>query len=176
MSIFARSPYIVTINETSQIETKLEIFLWNGNTAPMPSSPAYTLSKKIPSSGSPATYYDIAPYIREFISHATLQNITTGNAVNPASQWCWVGLKLYKKVSSIFIQVGSTQTHRAYEGFTYYNEGYNFDLGRVHLAQGTYNYYLDGSGSIGHITIENIVGDSIKWTNLVTGASNTTGM
>lgn len=56
MSIFARSPYIVTINETSQIETKLEIFLWNGNTTPMPSSPAYTLSKKIPSSSSPATY------------------------------------------------------------------------------------------------------------------------
>jgi hypothetical protein len=37
-NINARSPYIVTINETSQIETKLEIYLWNG-TGSMPASP-----------------------------------------------------------------------------------------------------------------------------------------
>lgn len=176
MAIFARSPYIVTINETAQIETKIEIFLWNGNTTPMPSSAQYTLSKKIPSSSSPATYYDISPYIREFISHQTLQNITTSNAINPAAQWCWVGIKIYKKVSTLFVQVGSTQTYRAYEGFTYYTEGSNYDLGRIHLAQGTYNYYLDGTGSLGHITIENIVGDSIKWTNLVSGASQTSSL
>lgn len=176
MSIFARSPYIVTINETGQIETKIELFLWNGNTTPMPSSPAYTLSKKIPSSSNPATYYDLSPYIREFINHDTLQTITTSNANTPAGQWCWVGIKLYKKISSIFIQVGTTQTRKAFEGFTYYNEGYNFNLSRIHLAEGTYNYYLDGSGNTGHITIENISGDSIKWTNLSTGASFSTSL
>ena len=65
-NINARSPYIVTINETSQIETKLEIYLWNG-TGSMPASPQYTLSKLIPSSNSPATYYDVSPFIREYI-------------------------------------------------------------------------------------------------------------
>lgn len=176
MAIFARSPYIVTINETGQIETKLEIFLWNGNTTPMPASPAYTLSKKIPASNAPATYYDISPYIREYIDHNTLQTITTSNANTPSTQWCWVGLKLYKKISTLFIQVGTTQTRKAYDGFTYYNDGYNYDLGRVHLDQGDYNYYIDGSGNTGHITIENIVGDSIKWTNLSTGASTSSSL
>lgn len=176
MSIFARSPYIVTINETAQIETKLEIFLWNGNSTPMPSTPAYTLSKKIPASNSPATYYDIAPYIREYISHETLQAITSSNAITPSSQWCWVGLKLYKKISSLFIQVGSTQTRKAFKGFTYYTEGYNYDLPRIHLAQGTYNYFNDGSANTGHITIENTSADSIKYTNLLTGATQTSSL
>jgi hypothetical protein len=176
MAIFARSPYIVTINETAQIETKLEIFLWNGNTTPIPASPAYTLSKKIPASNAPATYYDISPYVREYINHSQLQTITTSNANTPSTQWCWVGLKIYKKISTTFIQVGTTVTRKAYDGFTYYNNGYNYDLGRFHLDQGGYNYYIDGSGNTGHITIENIVGDSIKWTNLSTGASTTSSL
>jgi hypothetical protein len=176
MAIFARSPYIVTINETAQIETKIQLFLWNGNSTPMPASPTKTLSKKIPSSGSPATYYDLSPYIREFISHQALQNVTTGNPVTPAAQWCWVGIKIFKKVSSIFVQVGTTQTIRAYEGFGYYTEGANPDLGIVHLAPISTYYYNDGTGNSGHITIEGASGYSIKYTNLVTGATQTSSL
>lgn len=176
MAIFARSPYIVTIDEVAQIETKIQIFLWNGNTTPMPAAPAYTLSKKIPSSGSPATYYDISPYIREYISHESLQAVTTGNPVTPAAQWCWVAYKVFKKVSSIFIQVGTTVTTRAYEGFTYYTEGSNYDLGLVHLAPISTYYYNDGSGNPGHITIQGASGYSIKYTNLVTGATQTSSL
>ena len=171
MAIFARSPYIITINESGQIETKLEIFLWNG-TGSMPSSPQYSLSKKIPSSNTPATYYDISNYIREFISHATNQSVTTLSN-NPTAQWCNVGLKLYKKLAVSFIQVGSTQTFKAYEGFTYYTEGFNYDLGRVHLRESNYNYFNDGSGNVGHVTIESLSGDSVKYTNLSTGATTT---
>ena len=176
MAIFARSPYILTINETGQTASMIQLFLWQGNTTPMPASPAYTLSKQIPSSSSPATYYDLSPYIREFINHNTLQAITTSNAPNPAAQWCWVGVKTFKKTTGGFVQFGSTLTYRAYEGYGNYTDGANPDLGRVHLTQGTYNYYLDGTGSYGHITIENIVGDSIKYTNLVTGASTTSSL
>jgi len=171
MAIFARSPYIITINEAGQVETKLEVFLWNG-TGSIPSSPTYTLSKKIPASNAPSTYYDVSNYIREFISHGTLQSITTLTN-NPTDQWCNVALKLYKKVTTTFTQVGSTQTFKAYEGFTYYVEGYNQDLGRIHLTSGTYNYFNDGSGSVGHVTIESITGDSVKYTNLSTGATTT---
>jgi len=176
MAIFARSPYILTINETGQTASMIQLFLWQGNTTPMPASPAYTLSKQIPSSSSPATYYDLSPYIREFINHNTLQAITTSNAPNPAAHWCWVGVKTFKKTTGGFVQFGSTLTYRAYEGYGNYTDGANPDLGRVHLTQGTYNYYLDGTGSYGHITIENIVGDSIKYTNLVTGASTTSSL
>jgi hypothetical protein len=170
-SIFARSPYIITINSAGQIETKLEIFLWNG-TGSMPLSPTYTLSKKIPASNAPSTYYDISNYIREFISHTTNQTVTTLTN-NPTAQYCNVGLKLYKKTSTAFTQVGSTQTYKAFEGFTYYTEGYNFSLYRVHLDEGTYNYFNNGSGNLGHITIETDTGDSIRYTNLSTGATQT---
>jgi hypothetical protein len=176
MAIFARSPYILTINEAGQTASMIQIFLWNGNTTPMPASPAYTLSKQIPSSSLPATYYDLSPYIREFINHNTLQTITTSNAPTPSAQWCWIGIKTFKKTTGGFVQFGTTLTYRAYEGYGNYTDGANPNLSRIHLDAGTYNYYLDGTGNYGHLTIENISGDTIKYTNLVTGANNTSSL
>jgi hypothetical protein len=173
--INARNPYIVTINETSQIETKLQIFLWNG-TGSMPASPAYTLSKKIPSSNNPATYYDISPYLREYIDHDTLQSITTIITATPTTQWCNVGLKLFKKVTTSFTQVGSTQTHFGVDGYGYFEEGYNPALGNYLLTSGTYTYNYDLGGEYGWITFYTGSGNSVKYTNLSTGATNTTGL
>jgi hypothetical protein len=174
-TINARNPYIVTINETSQIETKLEIYLWNG-TGSMPASPAYTLSKKIPSSNNPATYYDVSPYIREYIDHDTLQTITTIITATPSAQWCNVGLKLFKKISTSFIQVGSTQTHFGVDGYGYYEEGYNPALGNYLLTSGTYTYNYDLSGEYGWLTLYTGSGNSVKYTNLSTGATQTIGL
>ena len=173
MAIFARSPYILTINETGQTASMIQIFLWNGNTTPMPSSPAYTLSKNIPSSSSPATYYDLSPYIREFINHNTLQNVTSGNPVTPAAQWCWIGIKTFKKTTGGFVQFGSTITRRCYEGYGNYTDGANPNLFIAHLSPIDSYYYNDGTGNTGHITIEGASGYSIKYTNLVTGAIQT---
>ena len=174
-TINARNPYIVTINETGQIETKLEVFLWNG-TGSMPASPAYTLSKKIPSSNNPATYYDVSPYIREYITHDTLQTITNIITATPSAQWCNVGLKLYKKITTSFVQVGSTQTHFGVDGYGYYEEGYNPALGNYLLTSGTYNYNYDLTGEYGWLTIYTGSGNSVKYTNLSTGATQTTGL
>ena len=40
----SRSPHIITIDETNQTETRIELYLWN--TGSQPASPQYTLSKK----------------------------------------------------------------------------------------------------------------------------------
>ena len=48
--INARSPYIVAIDELGQTTTKVEIFLFNGTGTTFPTTPQYTLTKKIPSS------------------------------------------------------------------------------------------------------------------------------
>lgn len=173
-TINARNPYVVTINETGQIETKLQIFLWNG-TGSMPASPAYTLSKKIPSSNNPATYYDVSPYIREYIDHNTLQS-PSSVAATPTSQWCNVGLKLFKKVSTSFVQVGSTQTHFGVDGYGYYEEGYNPDLGNYLLSQGAYTYNYNLSGEYGWLTLYTGSGNSVKYTNLSTGATQTVSL
>jgi hypothetical protein len=174
-TINARSPYVVTINETGQIETKLQIFLWNG-TGSMPSSPAYTLSKKIPSSNKPATYYDVSPYVREYIDHNTLQVIDTVFTNTPTSQWCNIGLKLFKKVSTSFTQVGSTQTHFGVDGYGYYEEGYNPALENYLLTEGTYTYSYNLTGEYGWLTLYTGSGNSVKYTNLQTGATYTTGV
>ena len=173
--INARNPYIVTINETSQIETKLQIFLWNG-TGSMPASPTYTLSKKIPSSNNPATYYDISPYLREYIDHDTLQSITTIITATPTTQWCNVGLKLFKKITTSFVQVGSTQTHFGVDGYGYFEEGANPALGNYLLSSGSYTYNYDLSGEYGWLTLYTGSGNSVKYTNLASGATFSTGL
>ena len=174
-NINARSPYIVTINETSQIETKLQIYLWNG-TGSMPASPQYTLSKLIPASNSPATYYDVSPYIREYISHAALQTITTSITATPSAQWCNVGLKLFKRITTSFIQVGLTQTHFGLDGYGLYLDGANPALGNYLLSPSTYTYNYDLSGEYGWLTLYTGSGNSVKYTNLSTGATQTTGL
>lgn len=175
-NINARSPYIVTINETGQIETKIEIFLWNGGGS-MPSSPAYTLSKMIPSSNNPATYYDISPYIREYINHNTLQTITTSITSTPSSQWCNVAIKKYKKITTSFIQVGSTLTYFGLNGFGYYEQSYNPSLGNILIDNASTNYYnYDGGGEYGWITLYVTSNMAAKWTNIATGASTTLGL
>lgn len=173
-NINARSPYIVTINETGQIETKLEIYLWNG-TGSMPTSPQYTLSKLIPSSNNPATYYDVSPYVREYISHADLQTITSITAT-PTSQWCNVSLKLFKKVTTSFIQVGITQKHFGLDGYGYYLDGSNPALGNYLLSSSTYTYNYDLSGEYGWITLYTGSGNSVRYTNLSTGATTVTAL
>jgi len=174
-NINARSPYIVTINETGQIETKIEIFLWNGSGA-MPTTPQYTLSKLIPSSNNPATYYDISPYIREYISHASLQTITTVISATPSTQWCNIGLKLFKKISTSFIQVGTTQTHFGLDGYGFYLDGSNPALGNYLLSSSTYTYNYDLSGEYGWLTLYTGSGNSVRYTNLNTSAVSTTAL
>jgi len=174
-NINARSPYIVTINETGQIETKIEIFLWNGSGA-MPTTPQYTLSKLIPSSNNPATYYDISPYIREYISHASLQTITTVISATPSTQWCNVGLKLFKKISTSFIQVGTTQTHFGLDGYGFYLDGANPALGNYLLSSSTYTYNYDLSGEYGWLTLYTGSGNSVRYTNLNTSVVSTTAL
>lgn len=174
-NINARSPYIVTINETGQIETKIEIFLWNGSGS-MPATPQYTLSKLIPSSNNPATYYDISPYIREYISHASLQTITTVISATPSTQWCNVGLKLFKKISTSFIQVGTTQTHFGLDGYGFYLDGANPALGNYLLSSSTYTYNYDLSGEYGWLTLYTGSGNSVRYTNLNTSVVSTTAL
>ena len=72
MGIFARSPYIFTINSSGQEGSKVELFIWNG-TGSAPATPQYTLSKLITATNNLNTYYNISPYIREYITWNTRQ-------------------------------------------------------------------------------------------------------
>jgi len=65
--IYARSPYTISIDESGQVASKLELRIWyNGDTKP--TLPTYTFSKQIPSITQTETYYNISPYIKDFIT------------------------------------------------------------------------------------------------------------
>lgn len=169
-NIFARSPYIIEINEAGQVETKIELFLWNSGSAP--ASPQYVLSKLIPATNAPAAYYDVSPYIREFIKHNQLQAQPASTAATPTDQYCNVLIKKYKRLTTSFVQVGSDISAIGLEGYGYYTDGYNPVLSDV-FASGT-NYYYLPTVDVGWFAV--YTGGSVakvRYTNLVTAAVQT---
>lgn len=171
--IFARSPYMVEINEAGQVETKLQIYIWNG-TGPAPASPTKTLSKKIPSTSNPATYYDVSPYILEYINHNQLQTVTGLVSAN-TDQYVNVKIKKFKKITTSFIQVGTDLQYLGFAGYGYFEDGSNPDLGDYHLTSDNYQYNPFGN-SIGFLTFYATSGYFVRWTNLVTGAVSTSSV
>jgi hypothetical protein len=179
MSIFARSPYIVEISETGQDGSKLEVFIWNG-TGSAPATPTYTLSKLIPASNNVKTYYNVSPYIREYITWNTRQEVYNTFTATDTSQWCNVQLKRYKLDSGTYTLL-STNSYVAYDGFGWYEQGYNYTPTYDILHdEGTFFYYYDGtnpstnsSRRAGHIMVKTLTTYKAKYTNLVTAATFT---
>ena len=121
--IFVRSPYIVKIDEALQEATKLELYIWNGATGP--AEPTYVLSKKIPSSNNTATYYNISPFLREFINFndSVADEITNNNPLNIYT-YCNFGYNTYKIIDGEDILVDSVEDV-ALDGYGYFENGGN---------------------------------------------------
>jgi hypothetical protein len=144
-NIFARSPYLIRIAEATQNGSKVELFL---SATTFSGSPQYTLSKLIPASNDVETLYDISPYIREYISFTTPSEPTT-SVTNPTNERVNVRVKRYKLVGSTYTLLNTTD-YKAFDGYTYYETGYNYDLGDYGLEEGNY-YYWEGDGYAGQI-------------------------
>jgi hypothetical protein len=178
MSIFARSPYIVEISETGQDGSKVELFIWN--TGSTPASPQYTLSKLIPASNNVKTYYNLSPYIREYITWNTRQEIYNTFPASNTSQHCKVQIKRYKLDSGTYTLLDTTNLF-AFDGFGWYEQGYNPSLTYDILHdEGTFFYYYNGSSPAvfsslraGQIMVRTGTGYQAKYTNLATAATQT---
>ena len=173
-NILARSPYIISVNETGQDGSKIEIFLWNGTSEPSPNNAKYTLSKLIPASNNTLTTYDISPYIREYITFADKQTPSTITALTTA-QYCNVKIKRYKSVAGVYTLLNTT-SYFGLDGYSYYESGSNYDYGNQLLEQKTY-YYQSGiyPGEINLFLQYNIYdgGDYIVYTKPDLSASTT---
>ena len=144
-NIFVRSPYIISINETGQTTTGIEIYLWNG-TGSAPTTPQYTLNKAIPSSTNTNTSYDIAPYVREYLSHVATQSpvaLSTSFTNLATTQWCNVKIRKFSFTTALNF-IGEV-THYAHDGYSFYESGANFDHGRFLLEQKEYFYNEDAT-------------------------------
>lgn len=174
--ILARSPYIVEVNETGQDGSMVRLYLWNGLGSP-PSSPTYTFTKQIPSALQPSNYYNVSPYIREYIKNTISQNVY--NTIGPSNtqNYCNAIIKRYKLVGSTYTFLDEA-SYFGWDGWGYHEDGANPVRGEILLDQKDYYYYYDPNGDptmdenirAGFLTIANLNFDA-TYTNLRTGAT-----
>jgi hypothetical protein len=119
--MYARTPFLVQVNEAGQTGSKVELFI--SNTLPLPTTPTYVLEKNNPSLTNNVTRYNVTPFIREFISN-TYQDVRTlpnPAILTPNSASAYVQIKRYKNVSGIYTLV-DTRTYRSFDGYRSYTD------------------------------------------------------
>ena len=126
---YVRSPYIIDINEPSQLGSKLELFIWNKGTS-MPTSPTYNFSKAIVSTTQRAHSYNISNYVREFITNISPIPTTTFSEEDFNNMWCFFKVKRYKLIDSTYVLLTSDTElddviQVAVNGFSLYQDGVN---------------------------------------------------
>ena len=168
-NIFARSPYLIKIDEAGQSGSKVELFL---SATTFSVNPQYTLSKLIPASNNLETLYDISPYIREYISFASFTPTNTFTT-NPTAQRVNVRVKRYKLVVSTYTLLDTTD-YIAFDGYTYYEEGSNYNLGDFGLDEG--EYYFTPTTSAGILRVITGTGYTALYTNLSTSLSTSVSL
>jgi hypothetical protein len=121
--IFIRSPYFIQVNETGQLGSKVELYLYNKG-ATVPTLPTYTLSKKVPSPAQSENTYNIANYAKEFIKPVSSVNTPLEEDVNC---WAYCIVKRYTELTLNTYTLLSTETFVCLNGYTEYIDGYNND-------------------------------------------------
>ena len=163
-NIFARSPYLIRVAEAGQNGSKVELFI--KNTGSFTTLPQYTLSKLIPASNQVETLYDISPYIQEYIKFLVAPPTLTNIATNPTAQRCDVRVKRYKLLGATYTLLDTTD-YLGFDGYTYYESGYNFDLGNYALDQKN-KYYYNPTNDAGIVRVTTGASFTARYTNLST--------
>jgi hypothetical protein len=181
INIYTRSPFIVEIDESGQVSTKIELYIVTGN-GTLPTSPSYTLSKLIPSSNVTATYYDVSNYIREFINHNTIVSAYDTDVMN-TNTFAQVRITRYKNLGAGDVAIDTTD-YLAFDGYTPYESGSNYENNKSMCTPITYYYNYDSNINLGvdfndvptTIGIPFYDADeyAVVYTNLSTGATSST--
>ena len=166
-NIFARSPYLIRIAEALQNGSKVELFL---SATTFSVSPQYTLSKLIPASNDVETLYDISSYIREYITFLACSTGGNAAATNPTNERVNVKVIRYKLVGATYTLLDTT-TYIAFDGYGYYEDDFNYDLGDYGLDAG--NYYYNPTSDAGKIRVTTGASFTAKYTNLSTAVVTT---
>jgi len=123
--IFIRSPYFIQINESNQLGSKVELYLYSKSDG-MPILPTYTLSKKIATNTQRENTYNISNYAKEFINPIKTYT-TTVPAEEDELTWCYCVVKRYTELTLNTYTLLSTETFVCLNGYTEYIDGYNND-------------------------------------------------
>ncbi len=138
-----RSPYIISINEAGQTETKIELRIWKpGQTKP--TAATYILSKKSPSASQTETIYNVSPFAKDFIEN----KIEAYNALSPLTEYnyCHIEVKTFYKTDADFV-LKATEEMICLNGYTRYTDGANkfLDGNQMHILHPVSDILYDRS-------------------------------
>ena len=121
--IFVRSPYSIVIDESGQIGSKVELFIWNANISE-PTTPTYTMSKRIVSETQTENVYNISNKCVEFINEKN-PIYTSFVATESFKNWCFAKVKRYKETSANVYVLIDEETFVCFDGYTSFLAGAN---------------------------------------------------
>jgi len=135
--IFVRKPNYITINESGQVGSKIELRFRKFNTA-FPTDPDYVLVKKIPSPTQLKTTYNISNYAKSFITITTPSNIDIA---------VFCEIKRFKEDSIDVYTLLDTEEVVCFNGFAETTTANNFPLLNPNIKiqrfeNSFYNYYF----------------------------------
>jgi hypothetical protein len=149
--IFIRSPFFIQIEETGQVGSKVELFIWHKDETE-PITATYTLSKKIASASQIKNIYNISNYAKEFINNTT--SVYAGFITEVTDDWVYVKVKTYTETSTSNYTLLDTYTYVATNGYTNYQDGFNQQINDTFIPvtlfqqNKTYKYFYDAIPSI----------------------------
>lgn len=145
MSIIStKSPYIIEVSATGLSGGKIEIFLWKQGST-ISALPQYTLSKLSPASNVTKVYFDVAPYVNEYISTKLYNpNSEASYMALPIENYCNVTIKKYKIVGGVTTYL-SSETKYGFKGFLFQKDSINGSYLNALLDSKTYYYHYDSS-------------------------------
>lgn len=123
MIIYTRSPYFITVNESGQVGSKIELRIWNG-TGAAPTPATYTFSKSIASLTQIENIYNISPFVKEYIDNVS-PDYASGET-DSTTMWANVQVKRYKETSVGSYTLLDTTTYLGTNGYTLFTDGYNY--------------------------------------------------
>ena len=164
--IFTRSPRMIEQTGSTNDAIVCKVYLWNSPSA-APVTPNYTLSKPI-LSNSTSAWFDISPYCREFISHSVFTEVTTLTAA-PVTEYSFCKVEVLKNAV-----LQTTYDFICFDGYGYFEDGYNKNYVKGFLEDGT--YYVSDTGNSGSLYYHNDL--TVTWeavyTGLVSGSTTVT--
>ena len=147
-----RSPYLIEATGTAGQSTTVELFIWK-NSGSEPATATKTLSKPIPSSNITTVYYDVSPYLREYIQQDEFTPVTT---VTDASEDMYIYARAKVYVNGF---VTDNEYLIGFDGYGYFEEGNN-PTGQISMLNEG-EYYVQGGGDTGGLYFYNDEGGSI---------------
>ena len=143
--INARSPYYVSVVNSSISYATLDVYIWTGvNTSIATDSTAYSL-KKYKHTAETKVSFEIAELIRDDLDVSFNGNYTTSSTADGAVKWVMTIIKAFDS-DGIQLQPSTISTNLAINGYGYFEEGSSFTMSNEALFASEGDVFLPKFG------------------------------